>query len=67
MAEKYMSHGSPASKGASKGAGPSGAGELPAVGPGMAAKRVMPSNRENPTGMAASSARPKGMKTFNQE
>lgn len=30
---------SPASKGASQGPGPEGAGELPAVGPGPAAKR----------------------------
>jgi hypothetical protein len=67
MTDKYMSHNSPASKGASKGSGPSGAGEMPAIGPGMAARRTRPMNRENPTGDAASSARPKGMKTYNQE
>lgn len=65
---KHMSFDSPASQGASKGSGMmAGAGELPAIGPGAAARRVSPVNTENPTAQAASNARPAGMKTYNKE
>ena len=69
--KKYMSHGSAASIGASKGPGPvAGAGMHmpPGAGPGPAARRKvgmggdMYPSRKTPSGKA-----PKGMSTYRQE
>jgi len=66
----HKSFGSPASMGASKGAGPAGAGMhmSPGAGPGSAAKRKMgraPSETDN--SMTPSGAAPKGMKVYAEE
>lgn len=66
----HKSWDSPASVGASKGPGTMpGAGELnhPGAGPGPASRRIRMTQPENPTSPAASSARPKGMKTYSEE
>lgn len=69
--EPHYSHGSPASLGSSKGPGPlPGAGELmsPGSGPGPAARAYgTKAAAEVPDSPAASSAAPRGMKTYNQE
>ena len=67
--EPHYSSASPASMGASKGPGPlPGAGELPAHGPGAAARRYAQRDAsETPMAEAPTGAAPKGMSTYNQE
>ena len=64
-----MSHGSPASKGASTGGGPMpGAGMTPAVGPGMAASRYLGMDKGSyPSRPTPPGTAPRGMQTYNQE
>lgn len=65
--EAHASFGSPASVGASKGAGPlPGAGELEAQGPGPAA-RGYKGIADAPNGPTPSGAPPKGMSIYRQE
>lgn len=67
----HMSHGSPASKGASIGPGPMpGTDQLasPGAGPGPAARRKMGRDvSETPTYAPASSATPRGMSVNREE
>jgi hypothetical protein len=66
--DSHYSHGSPASVGSSKGPGPMGAGELPAKGPGAAARSYAQRDPgETPMAPAASSATPRGMTTYRNE
>lgn len=68
---KHVSHGSPASIGASKGPGPvAGAGELHSPGsmPGPAARRVKSvTPAETPNAPTPPGTPPRGMKTYSEE
>jgi len=65
---KHTSYDSPASLGASKGRGPEGAGEMPAIGPGKAASRYMGRDSgTTPMSPTPPGTPPKGMKTYREE
>jgi hypothetical protein len=66
--KSHMMHNSPASTGVRVGPGPiAGTDQMPAKGPGPAARSKRPAMTEDNTNVTPSGAAPKGMSVYDQE